>query len=266
MHRHPVTLTAAHIDVLGHVNNAAYLALFEEARWAVFHSSGVSWSELEALGVSPAILSVKLDFRREVRLGDTVTIETRYHRTTTRRFVVHQRMVDDAGKLRASAELLGAFFDVNARRIVDPPERVLQAVGLTEWASAPPAVQGLGGAFLYANDVDALSAWYTAQFGIEFQQWGPARGVEWPSQDVQSVGLHATTTFAFFQSETPLPPGRTGRVNFRVPDLLAAVARLEAEGIAVEVGQDESFGRFAWLHDPEGNRLELWQPPVADRG
>ena len=125
----------------------------------------------------------------------------------------------------------------------------------------PPLVQGLGGAFLYANNVETLAAWYSEHLGLEFQNWGKVRGVQWPSADIQPNGRESSTIFALFQAEKPLPEGvRTGRVNLRVDDLDVVVRRFQAAGIAVEQPQSPEYGRFAWVNDPEGNRLELWEP------
>ena len=124
-----------------------------------------------------------------------------------------------------------------------------------------PMIQGLGGAFLYANNAEALAAWYSQHLGLEFQNWGKVRGLQWPSADVQPNGRESSTIFAFFQAETPLPEGvRTGRVNLRVDDLDVLVARLRAAGLEVDSPPGQEYGRFAWVIDPEGNRLELWEP------
>lgn len=127
-----------------------------------------------------------------------------------------------------------------------------------------PMVQGLGGAFLYADDVAALAAWYTEHLGITFQSWGKSHFVEFPSADVEPAGRHASTVFALMQADAPLPKGvRTGRINLRVSDLDALVARLKAAGVSVEGPGSPEFGRFAWAVDPEGNRLELWEPSTT---
>lgn len=125
-------------------------------------------------------------------------------------------------------------------------------------------IQGLGGAFLYADNVDALAAWYTSMFGIEFHAWGSVRGVEWPSADIAPAGRQSSTVFALFQSETPLPAGRPPKcINLRVSDLVPLIARLRAADLEVEDGGPSDYGHFAWVRDPEGNRLELWEPPLV---
>ncbi len=128
-----------------------------------------------------------------------------------------------------------------------------------------PVVQGLGGAFLYADDVATLADWYTRYLGISFSNWGKVRGVELPSADLVPKGRQASTTFALFQAETPLPKGvRTGRVNFRVEAMEPLLESLRKDGYEVEVSPDESLGRFAWVMDPEGNKVELWEPPLEE--
>ena len=72
-----------------------------------------------------------------------------------------------------------------------------------------------------------------------------------------------TTTWSIQPAKGPLPTPRAGTVNYHVADIDAMVAQLEAEGVTVEERMDESYGRFAWIHDPEGNRIELYQELAA---
>lgn len=258
------TATADQIDVLGHLNNASYLAIFEAARWAVLAETGVPPEVLGQSGVAPVILSVALRFVREVREGEALRVQTSFAPSSPRRFVVHQRMFGPDNSLRAVAELQSGFLDVVTRRMVAPAPALLAALGIEPGElPAAPVVQGLGGAFLYANDVDTLAAWYTRTFGLELEVWGDARGIELPSADRVPSARIATTTFALLQADEPLPAVRTGRVNFRVGDLDGLVARLTAAGERVERGPDEP-GRFFWVWDPEGNKVELWEPPRGD--
>lgn len=113
-------------------------------------------------------------------------------------------------------------------------------------------VTGIGGVFLRADDPEALRAWYERHLGI-----APA-GAPW----MQASG---PTVFAAFSRDDPYlgGPERAVMLNLRVVDLDRAIAALAAEGIAVETRQDWDgpHGRFGRLHDPEGNPIELWQPP-----
>ena len=125
-------------------------------------------------------------------------------------------------------------------------------------------LQGIGGVFLYANDAAALAAWYADKLGLVLQNWGNTHGLEFPSADIEPDGRQASTVFAIFQAEAPLPAGiRTGRVNFRTHELDSLLARLRAEGMEIPQPDDSSYGRFAWIHDPEGNKVELWEPPAG---
>ena len=116
-------------------------------------------------------------------------------------------------------------------------------------------ISGIGGFFFRADDPDGLSVWYDHVFGIT-----PVP----PAYDapvwMQEAG---PTVFAPFARDTDYfgRPEQGWMLNFRVADLDAAVETLKGQGIAVAV-DPESYpnGRFARLHDPEGNPIELWQP------
>ena len=116
-------------------------------------------------------------------------------------------------------------------------------------------VTGIGGVFFRARDPEGLAQWYDRHLGVdpvptsyEQQPWSQQAG---------------PTVFAPFPADTDYF-GETSRqwmINFRVSDLDAMVAQLQQAGVDVEVSDDEfPNGRFARLHDPEGNPIELWEP------
>lgn len=113
---------------------------------------------------------------------------------------------------------------------------------------------GIGGVFFRAKDPAALASWYEAHLGINPVPTGPD-SPPW----VTEAGV---TVFAPFAGDTDyFPEDRGFMLNFRVADIEAAVAELEAAGIAVSHRQDmDGIGRFARIHDPEGNPVELWEP------
>jgi len=113
-------------------------------------------------------------------------------------------------------------------------------------------VLGIGGYFVRASDPEALGAWYRECLGLDADAnglWQPDTG---------------PTVFAAFDSETDYFGSRTQgtMLNFRVGDLDAMLAQLRSNGADVtEETQDiDGVGRFGWVTDPEGNRIELWQP------
>jgi predicted enzyme related to lactoylglutathione lyase len=111
-------------------------------------------------------------------------------------------------------------------------------------------VLGIGGYFLRATDPAALGAWYRDVLGLDADEHG-----QW----AQEAG---PTVFATFPSDTAhLGSGRT-MLNLRVRDLDAMLAQLRDAGadVAEEVQDMAGVGRFGWVTDPEGNRIELWQP------
>lgn len=112
-------------------------------------------------------------------------------------------------------------------------------------------VLGIGGYFLRAADPAALADWYRDCLGVDVDENGL-----WPQQQ-------GPTVFATFESRTDYFGSRAQQtmLNFRVRDLNAMLAQLRARGADVvdETQQLEGVGRFGWVTDPEGNRVELWQ-------
>ena len=124
-------------------------------------------------------------------------------------------------------------------------------------------VSGIGGVFFKAKDPKALGAWYRQHLGIPVEDWGGA-AFRWKSDDnLEGVGTTIWNPFA--ESSTYFAPSEARlMINYRVPDLHALLAALRSEGCAVDDKVEESeFGKFGWVMDPEGNRIELWQPPAG---
>jgi predicted enzyme related to lactoylglutathione lyase len=116
---------------------------------------------------------------------------------------------------------------------------------------------GVGGIFLKARDPKALGRWYAEHLGIA-DQGGGSLGFDGP----ESAGM---TVFAHFPVDTKYfgEGAQEVMVNFRVDDLDALLANLEAAGVRIDPKRDDhEYGKFAWIWDPEGNRVELWQPPA----
>ncbi|HJP85246.1 MAG TPA: VOC family protein [Gemmatimonadaceae bacterium] len=124
-------------------------------------------------------------------------------------------------------------------------------------------VDGIGGVFLYANDAKALSNWYAHHFGMRIETYedGKVYGTEFKYRRLSDSSKVDSTVFSISQAKTPLPTERRECVvNYRVRDLTAFLEQLKADGVAIEKTEDYDYGRFAWIRDPEGNRIELYQP------
>ena len=124
-------------------------------------------------------------------------------------------------------------------------------------------VTGIGGIFFKAKDAPALRAWYKNHLGIDVQVWGGA-SFDWADSDGKPTGGSTNWCVSAGDSDQFAPSTASFMVNYRVEDLHALVAALKAEGCTVLDNIDESeYGKFAWVIDPEGNKVELWQPPVG---
>jgi predicted enzyme related to lactoylglutathione lyase len=114
---------------------------------------------------------------------------------------------------------------------------------------------GIGGIFLKAKDPEGLSAWYRAHLGIGVQEGGTL-AFDGP----ESAGM---TVFAHFPLNTEYfgAAPQQAMVNFRVDDLNQLLDELAKAGVRVDPNREVyPYGRFGWFWDPEGNRVELWQP------
>lgn len=127
--------------------------------------------------------------------------------------------------------------------------------------SDTPRVTGIGGVFFKARDQVRLGEWYRRHLGVEVQQGGFAV-FRWREHDDPAVP--GATVWSVFPEDTEYFGSREQRamINYRVRDLDAVLAALRSEGVAVDEKVEESAeGRFGWITDAEGNRIELWQPP-----
>ena len=123
-------------------------------------------------------------------------------------------------------------------------------------------VTGIGGVFIKSADPERLRAWYQRHLGLELQPWGGAVFLWRDGGEHAAEG--ATVWNVFDAGSTYFDPSPAGfMVNYRVDDLDAVLAALRAEGCNVdERVEDGELGRFGWVMDPDGNRVELWQPPA----
>lgn len=137
LYSYPLLIKEGHLDSFGHVNNATYLALFEEARWDIVTKSGYGIQKMLATGLAPTILEVKIRYLRELRLREEIVIQTEF-------FAYRGKI----GKLAHTilrgteqcclAEFTMALFDLHQRKIVAPTPEWLRATGHSLVEAPPP--------------------------------------------------------------------------------------------------------------------------------
>jgi catechol 2,3-dioxygenase-like lactoylglutathione lyase family enzyme len=124
-------------------------------------------------------------------------------------------------------------------------------------------VTGIGGIFIKSKDPQRLREWYRAHLGIEFQEWG---GYPFSWKSAENPDGIGTTVWSVFDAKSDYfaPSESPFMVNYRVADLRRLLAAMRSEGCHVADKVDESeFGKFGWVVDPDGNKIELWEPPAG---
>ena len=117
-------------------------------------------------------------------------------------------------------------------------------------------VTGLGGIFFKSGDGKKLAAWYRDVLGLEIADWGGAM----LRYDAPGHPPHAVWSPFAADTKYFTPSTREYMINFAVDDLDAMLAQVQSKGVAVLGRQDEVYGNFAWIMDPDGTKIELWQP------
>lgn len=123
-------------------------------------------------------------------------------------------------------------------------------------------VIGFGGVFFKAKDPQALNAWYKEHLGVPAEQWGAMFDIG----EVKQMAPGAYNIWAAFKETTDklAPSTKPFMFNFVVADLHGLLAELKAKGIEqLAEPQDIEYGNFGWIMDPEGNKIELWEPPQS---
>lgn len=120
-------------------------------------------------------------------------------------------------------------------------------------------VTGIGGVFFKAENPDAIKEWYDKHLGIEQTPYGST--FHWRNNDAPEE--RGSTSWSPFEAETKYfaPSQKQWMINYRVENLVELLDVLRSEGVIVIGGIEEyEYGKFGWILDPEGNKIELWEP------
>ncbi len=129
----------------------------------------------------------------------------------------------------------------------------------TPQPAAPGRILGIGGIFFQSASPEALRSWYSAHLGF-----GAGEAVTFPWRTADSSAAEHCTVWSVFPEKSPYFGSSPApfMINYIVDDLDALLARLASENVSIDPKrEDHEYGRFAWITDPDGNRIELWQPP-----
>ena len=123
---------------------------------------------------------------------------------------------------------------------------------------------GVGGVFFRSQDPARLGTWYAETLGLQVENWGKTHGTSFAPADMPPS---AFTVWSAFAADTEYfgESGQGHMINLVVDDLDAALENVGAGGAEVlDAREEHDFGRFGWFVDPDGNRVELWEPPEEE--
>ena len=129
-HEYETLIHERHLDTFGHVNNAAYLEILEEARWDLITRNGYGLDEIHRRRIGPVVLDVQLRFRRELRNRQRITIRSWLESYSGKVGRYEQQILDDAGNLCCEATFTIGLLDLTARKLIPATPEWIAALGL----------------------------------------------------------------------------------------------------------------------------------------
>ena len=125
-------------------------------------------------------------------------------------------------------------------------------------------IEGIGGVFLFSNDTKRLVTWYRDCLGILADGQDSECDSIYKSfeyRDIENPEIKRTMVWAIIPTKQDIKDKpRTGRINYLVKNLGEILSHLKSKGVAIEKTAEDPYGNFAWVRDPDGNQIELWEP------
>jgi predicted enzyme related to lactoylglutathione lyase len=129
-------------------------------------------------------------------------------------------------------------------------------------------IDGIGGVFLFSNDSKRLVTWYRDCLGISAEGQGSESDSVYKLfeyRDIENPEIKKTMVWAIMPTDQDIKDKpRTGRINYRVKNLGEVLSHLKSKGVAIEKTSEDPYGKFAWVKDPDGNKIELWEPSESE--
>jgi catechol 2,3-dioxygenase-like lactoylglutathione lyase family enzyme len=129
-------------------------------------------------------------------------------------------------------------------------------------------IEGIGGVFLFSNDTKRLVTWYRDCLGILPEGQDSECDSIYKSfeyRDIENPEIKRTMVWAIIPTKQDIKDKpRTGRINYLVKNLGEVLSHLKSKGVAIEKTVEDPYGNFAWLRDPDGNQIELWEPSKSE--
>ena len=126
-------------------------------------------------------------------------------------------------------------------------------------------IDGIGGAFLFSNNPKQLADWYRDNLGISCHESpdGKSFYATFEYRDLTDASIKRTTAWAILSSANDITgAARTGQINYRVRSMAETLSHLQSKGVTIDKAEDYEYGKFAWLTDPDGNKIELWEEAI----
>jgi thioesterase-3 len=130
--RYPVLIREHHLDTFGHVNNAVYFQLLEEARWEFIARRGYGLKDVQTYGLGPTVLEWNVKFKRELRLRESIIIESQTLSYDRKIGTLRQDILNDKEELCCQAVMTFGLFDTKERKLILPTSEWLYAIGARE--------------------------------------------------------------------------------------------------------------------------------------
>ena len=125
-----LTILESHLDTFGHVNNAVYLTLFEQARWQAITPRGFGLAEIQKSKLGPTILEIQIRFKREIKLREPIKILTKVLEQKGKVCTLRQTMMNERGEEACVADFVIGLFDLQKRKLIEPTPEWRFALGL----------------------------------------------------------------------------------------------------------------------------------------